>query len=269
MTPWPRHLAILLLLGTSACGEPMPSAASLSLVQRIELPDTMREVSGLAAVAQDKLIAVTDELATVYAIDLGTGSVEVLFSLGDPIIAADFEGIAVAGQDVWLVTSEGKLYRAIDGLAGSRQPAYEVFTTRLKKRCEVEGLTFDSTQFLLACKENFGKEDRDRLMIYSWSPGASQAEVYLSRPLRELGSMHKLNPSGLAIAGSSIHIVAARQTTLLEIDRSGNLLGARTLVGHPQPEGIEVMPDGSIVIADEGKSGGGRLTRYAPVNDSD
>ncbi len=266
----PRLVIVLWLLATTACADPSSAERDGTQVQRIPLPAALKEVSGLAAVDQNRLLAVSDEVATVYTIDLERERVDVLFSLGQPVITADFEGITVAGNDVWLVTSQGKLYRAIDGLAASKHPpSYEVFNTRLKKRCEVEGLTFDSPQFLLVCKESFEKSERHSLMIHSWSPGIARAEVFLGRPLEELGSIRKLNPSGLSILDDTIHIVAARQTTLLEIDRAGNLLGARTLVGHPQPEGIAVMPDGSIVIADEGKKGSGFITRYAPVNDND
>lgn len=238
-------------------------------LQQLQLPQALREVSGLAAVNQRELLAVTDEVATVYTINLETGGVKELFSLGEPVIAADFEGITIAGNDVWLVTSRGVLYRATDGLNGSPNTAFEVFSTGLEDKCEVEGLTFDSTQFLLACKENFRKKDRDKLMIYAWSQGEGRAEVYLAKPLGELGPILKLSPSGISVDGDTIHIVAARQSAMLVIDRQGNLLRTKTLNGHPQAEGLAVLPDGSMVIADEGKKGGGVISRYAKVSDND
>jgi SdiA-regulated len=263
-----RLLAILALVGATACGDVSTSAADTTPLQRLQLPKTLREVSGLAAVNQHEVLTVTDEIATVYRINLDDGGAEELFFLGDPVIAADFEGITIAGNDVWLVTSRGVLYRAVDGLKGSPDTAFEVFSTGLEDTCEVEGLAFDSSRFLLACKENFRSKDRDKLMIYAWSKGEGDAEVYLAKPLKELGSVRKFSPSGISVAGDTINIVAARQSVLLTINRDGSLLRMMTLKGHPQAEGITVLPDGSLVIADEGKNGG-RLSRYAGAIDND
>ena len=264
-----RLLAIVTLFGATACGDVSTSAEDTAAPQRLRLPPALREVSGLATVDQDELLTLTDEVATVYTINLETGSVEELFSLGDPVIAADFEGITIAGNDVWLVTSRGVLYRAIDGLKGQPDTAFELFPTGLEDTCEVEGLAFDRTRFLLACKKNFRKKDRDKLMIYAWSQGEGDAEVYLAKPLHELGSIQKLSPSGISVDGDTIQIVAARQRALLAIDRQGNLLRMMTLKGHPQAEGVTVLADGSTVIADEGQNGGGLISRYGPVIGND
>lgn len=245
------------------------SALDTAPAQRLQLPNALREVSGLAALDRNRLLTVTDELANVYSINIETGAVDVLFSLGDPVIAADFEGITIAGNDVWLVTSRGVLYRAINGLSGGLDIPFEVFSTGLEDRCEVEGLAFDSTQFLLVCKENFRQRDRNKLMIQVWTPGDRRARVYLARKLNLPGSSRELSPSGLAIDGNTLHIVAARQSLLLTIDREGNLLSASHLQGHPQAEGIAVMRNGSIVIADEGKKTGGFISRHVPVGDGD
>ncbi len=264
-----RVLIVLTLLGTTACGDVSTSTVDTSPQQRLQLPAALREVSGLATLSRNELLTVTDEVATVYSINFETGAVKELFSLGEPVIKADFEGITLAGNDVWLVTSQGVLYRAIDGVKGRPDTAFEVFSTGLKNRCEVEGLAFDTTQFLLVCKENFGKKDRDKLMIYAWSPGDSEAREFIAVPFDELGPIRKLSPSGISVEGDTIHIVAARQSALLVIDRAGHLLRTMTLRDHAQAEGVTVLPDGSMVIADEGKIGGGVISRYRPVSDND
>ena len=264
-----RVLIVLALLGTAACGDVSTSAVDTSPLPRLQLPAALREVSGLATLSQNELLTVTDEVATVYTINLETGAVVELFSLGKPVIQADFEGITLAGNDVWLVTSRGVLYRAIDGAKGRPDTAFEVYSTGLKNKCEVEGLAFDTTQFLLVCKENFGKQDLDKLMIYAWSPGDTKASKFIAKPFDELGAIQKLSPSGISVDGDTIHIVAARQSALLVIDRAGKLLRTMTLKGHAQAEGITLLSDGSIVIADEGKIGGGVISRYAGVSDND
>ncbi len=262
-------LTVLTLPGMMACGDLSKAKPDAAPVQRMPLPPALREVSGLAALDNHRLLTVTDELAIVHAIDTETGAVEELLSLGDPVIAADFEGIAVAGMDVWLVTSRGVLYRAINGLNGGKKLPFEVFSTGLEDSCEVEGLAFDSTRFLLVCKKNFRTKLRNKLVIHAWTPGDTRAQVYLIKDLKLPRSLKALNPSGIAVDGDSLHIVAARQRLQLTIDREGNLLGSRALHGHRQAEGVAVLPDGSIAIADEGRKSGGFITRYRPDGEAD
>ncbi len=266
MSKWFWFIVLPQLLLTSACEKSSPVFNDSTQLQRFKLPIELRETSGLAVLNTSELLAVGDETATVFRINLDTEQVQVLFSLGEPVITADFEGLAVAGKDVWLVTSKGMLYRVIDGLSGGQKPRFEVLRTRLKKRCEVEGLAYDNARFLLACKTNFQKQTRDQLMVYSWTPGDHRAEVFLAAPLANQGGFHRFEPSGLSIQDDILHVVAAGLKTRLAINRSGALVRAVSLVGHPQAEGIEIMPDGSIVIADEGKNRSARISPYSPAS---
>ena len=67
-------------------------------------------------------------------------------------------------------------------------------------------------------------------------------------------------------SGKCIVIPGARNRLLLELDENGRMTAQRVLerLRHPQAEGVAVMPNGALVVADEaGDSGGpGRLTVY-------
>lgn len=245
--------------------EPAPSVDT----KRWQLPRALKEVSGLAVMDTSHVLTVTDEQAIVYRINLETGAVDALFAFGNPPIKGDFEGITVAGKDVYIINSRGHLYRGIDGLAGGDDVAFEVFDTGLEEFCEVEGLHYEAPRFLIACKTNYRKEDKGDLLIYEWTADSKGVTVHLHVPTAGLIPSKNLNPSGVFTVDRHIYLVAAKQDALLLFDRNGALVLARELKGHPQAEGIVVMPDGTIVIADEGKSKGGTITRYEPVTDID
>ena len=237
--------------------------------EKWRLPRALMEVSGLAVMDASHVLTVTDEHATVYRVNLETGAVDTHFAFGSPLITGDFEGITVAGNDVYIITSRGRLYRGIDGLAGGDDVAFEVFDTGLEKICEIEGLHYEVPRFLIACKTSYRKEDKGHLLIYEWMPDSEVATLHHKLPTAGLIPGKTLNPSGIFTDARHIYVVAARQNALLLFDRDGALVLARELKGHPQAEGIVVMPDGIIVIADEGKGTGGTITRHDPLTGID
>jgi hypothetical protein len=55
---------------------------------------------------------------------------------------------------------------------------------------------------------------------------------------------------------------------MVELDPQGMLLAARGLAErHRQPEGATILPDGDLVIADEGGHAHAKMTRYARLHD--
>ena len=134
-------LVLPALLLFAACGRASDESAahSPSGLQQWALPDSLREISGLALTGDDRLLAVNDEEAIVYEIDYDDGRLVKAFALGEPTLRGDFEGIAVLGGRVWLMTSDGVLYVADEGGDGERV-AYQRYVTKLGDKCELEGL---------------------------------------------------------------------------------------------------------------------------------
>jgi uncharacterized protein YjiK len=243
------------------------------------LPDKLNEISGLALTDDARLLAITDESAIVYELDYSEGRLVKAFALGEPTERDDFEGIAWFDGRVWLVTSKGKIYESGEGEDGERV-TFEAFETGIGKSCEIEGLAYrksDST-LLLLCKNIRKKSDLESLAIFAWStitrelvPGKT-----IAMPDREIAAalrMARLNPSGIAIDGRSgnMLIVAARQHALVEVDADGGFVAARVLpltARHPQAEGIEILPSGGLLIADEGGGHRARLALYRPADRS-
>jgi uncharacterized protein YjiK len=238
-----------------------------------ELGKALEEISGLAIDASGRIFAHQDERAVVFELDPRSGRTIRTFRLGSNGVRGDFEGIAIAGERMYLISSEGTLVSFAAGADG-RSVEYERIDTGAKKFCrEVEGLDYDvsTRSLLIACKFTQGKELHNRLVILGFSLRTRQLEPSprLSIPLSALapfGLDDELNPSGIAIhpTTGTLFVIAARENMIVELDRSGRVLGGAKLRGkvHHQPEGIAFGADGTLYIADEGRSDRATLTVY-------
>lgn len=237
---------------------------------RWELPESLREVSGLAASSDGQVLAHGDERAVVVALDYRTGRVVRQWEMGNPVIKGDFEGIALVGDRVTLMTSDGKLISGNLPATGSVIAPLTVRASGLGRRCELEGLTAGARgQWLLPCKTPRRPNRTALFTIYEWTAAAGSIQdtpvtILLGRQKRPMA------PSSVEQSSSGTFVVLFGSTPAIgEFTRDGQ---TRSLVAldrraHPQPEGLALAPDGRLLIADEaqGASGRGRLTVYGPV----
>lgn len=232
------------------------------------LPERLHEISGLALTPDGRLFAMDDEQAVIYEIDYEHGGISKSFALGKPAVPGDFEGMAFDGSRFWLTTSDGILFAAPEGDNGANV-RFERHRTGFGKRCEIEGLTWRASRLLLLCKR--AKRGSD-LRVYAWDPDVAAEDepagfpLPLAEILKRTGA-DSLHPSGLAVDSRSdtLLLIAARERIIAELSPDGRLLDAMVLplAGlHPQAEGIEITESGTLIIADEGRGGRGRLAAY-------
>ncbi len=228
-----------------------------------ELPKSLREASGLAVVNETQLLVHNDEKGFIYRITLPGMLIEKMATLGDRRIKDDYEGIAIAGSDVYLTTSVGLLYRAPDldltVIDQTVQP--EIIDTELGEVCEIEGLAIEGDRLLLPCKTAFSDEYTNQLIVFYYDIGEGTTGVHLAIPAGELG-MKKVQPTAIEVTDTHYYIITERR--LLVIDKETKEFRRYKLSKkrHFQPEGIALMEDGSLVIVDDLRKGIGRLTRY-------
>ncbi len=237
-----------------------------------KLPGALREVSGLAVLPDGRLFSHQDERAVIYELDPVSGSILKAFSAGLNGVRGDFEGIAVVGRRIFLSTSSGNLLETEEGEAGSAMQ-YTVHRTGLQRLCEFEGLAYDpaSNSLLLPCKRTRTRELRDHLVVFVVRLDSMEPyhvpQVFV--PFEALGAFDLkdlFRPSAIEVHPETgrLILVSAQEEAAVELSPEGRLLGGERLhrKTHPQTEGITFLPDGTLVLADEGQGKKGRLTRY-------
>ena len=241
------------------------------------LPKRLREISGLALTPDGRVMGHDDELAVIHQIDVDRGEVVKRFSLGDPVLRGDFEGLAISSAgDFFLTNSTGRIYRFREG--DDRSPvAFETFDTELREMGEIEGLAFHQAEgsVILACKTIHTPALRGALALYAWSPRTPQAPArpWLTIPVTPLADAvgaRSFHPSSIEIDARTgrLIVLAARQNAMVELDSGGMLLAARQLgEHHRQAESATILSDGALVIADEGDKTKAVMTRYARLHD--
>lgn len=235
---------------------------------QLKLPKDLREISGLSALQNGSLLAVDDEQAQVYQIDMAAGVISKFLAMGSPIAKGDFEGISVLNNSVYLVTSQGTLWRQAMDVPTNQ---HEVIVTDAGERCEIEGLTawHEEGSLLLLCKTVYDAEYKDALVVLRWSAEAPAAptEALITKSYDELG-LKKLHPSAITFSmdRQNLFIVAARQKAFIEVSLQGGLIRHGKLpsgAGHRQTEGVAITNQNRLYLADEGGKGKGTLTEYA------
>ncbi len=244
-----------------------------------KLPGRLEEISGLAMTLDNHLMAHNDEKAVIHEIDYQNGVIIKAFQLADMKnpVNDDFEGIATVNDQVYLVTSSGRIYEGSRGAAGA-SVLYNIYATGIGRDYEIEGLAYDASQrvLLLMCKGARRADLKAQLVLYRWSLDKKQLieDAHIVIPVIEFTRHIKgkeFQPSGIErhpVSGNYF-VVAARQKAIAEITPRGQVVAAREFPTqwHRQPEGITFAADGTLIIADEGSGKKARLTLY-PVSEN-
>jgi uncharacterized protein YjiK len=274
----PGSVAVALgVVAACAASLPAPSALDGYAIAkggdaRWELPDALREVSGLAATPDGRVFAHADERALILELDVRGQRVAKTFAMGRQGAPGDFEGLAVAGGRFWLVTSDGFLYESGEGANGT-DVSFRTYDTGVGTQCEVEGLAHDpgAGTLLLACKEPRVRALRGMVAVFAWSI-ARRALVdrngvrVRADSLARRAGVSSFHPSGIERDPVTGHwlLLAARERAVAEITPQGRIVAGAALnrKDHRQAEGIAIASDRTLLIADEGAGRPGMLTTY-------
>lgn len=241
-------------------------------VSRVELPERFREVSGLALAADGRIFLHNDEAGAIATLDPTEGQLVATYQLGPDHPEEDFEGIAIEGDSLTMITSRGRLYRTGvpgPGPAEDSMLTYTVAETDLGRDCEIEGLAADQGVLLIACKEARRKSLGDALTIFRWdlATGELASPDRIQVPLDSLAGIRRFRASAVERHPTTgrLVVLAAADGAVAELGPGGEQPVVRALPrGHRQAEGLAIPGDGQILIADEGApSGRGVLSRYA------
>ncbi len=233
------------------------------------LPGKLMEVSGVAITDDDRILMHNDETAVIYAMEISSQEVSVHAQFGNPALAVDIEGIAVIRDDLYLVTSTGMIYGIPDGvLHGGIHTEFDVFDSGLEAICEVEGLDrdFEDRSLVLACKQMYDRDDY--ISVYRYRLDQRRLEKMFDLPFSEVAGEQRIRPSGITIFHDGYLLLAGKQKLLIQVSRQGQLISQGKLKKkhHRQAEGIGLLGDHTLIVADEGKDRKATIAAYRPAS---
>jgi uncharacterized protein YjiK len=258
-----QELARRLALADANPGKRLPVAQWI-------MPPQLREISGLALTTRGTVLTHDDNIGRVYEIDPKTGILLKGFSL-EGGVRGDFEAITIAGTDVYLLQSKGKIYKFKEG-SDAEQVPWSMYDTGLGKECEFESMAYeaDSSRLVLVCKKFLQKNEPKEVLIYHvpLPLGDRSAFTALRVPMRDVIGSNKwknFHPSDINIdpITKNYVIVASHEKGLVVITPDGEVVRSEPLPGdHRQPEGVAVTKDSLLMISDEANVKPPAITLY-------
>ncbi len=242
------------------------SSSGVSVIDQWDLPNVLKEVSGIAYLDQNKFACVQDEDGIIFIYNRSTDKIEkeIPFAGG-----GDYEGLTVNGSMAYVVRSDGKIYE-VDMNAG--KSSVKEYDTPLTSAHNVEGIGFDKqrNRLLLAIKDN-EPGDKKYKGIYAFN---LVTKTMAKEPVLQINLDDKMlnteggkksktiKPSALGIHPTSndLYITDGPAAKLLIMDASGNIKDFISLgKNFAQAEGITFSPKGEIFISNEGTKQAGNI----------
>src|SRR5688572_8779567 len=82
-------------------------SANIVIREQWDLPEDLKEISGIAYLGSDNFACVQDELGTIFIFNTGSGKIEKKIAFGG---TGDYEGLTVNGDIAYIVRADGRLF---------------------------------------------------------------------------------------------------------------------------------------------------------------
>lgn len=244
------------------------------------LPYVLSEVSGLTYLSPNKLMAVEDEGGRAYIYDLNIRDIIHSIKFWTP---GDFEGVEVVNDEVFVLKSDGDIFRFDYTLEKEAVP--EKIETPLGDDNDTEGLGYDvvTNSLLIACKEEGDTKENEvkGRAIYSYDLDKNKFEKkeffnITTKGIKEFFEANKprvydekkikFKPSAIAYhpLEGTFYILASVGKLMIVVDKKGNILQTYPIMARVlnQPEGICFAPNGDMFISSEGEGDRGYILKY-------
>ena len=231
--------------------------------EKYDLPDKLKEISGLSYYKKNQLVCVNDEQGKIFIYDLNKKKIIDKIPFGKD---GDYEGVEVVGDEVFVLKSDGKLKGFKIGEAFERE-----IDCSEPEVLEYEGLGYDpKSKYLLLVAKERKKDVDDKKMIYAYDFDRKILFKHIAIPeeqVKDEANGKDFKPSGIAVHPQTgqVFIIASSGKKLLVLSGKGQKEALISLNPNvfEQPEGICFSPDGQLFIASEGKKGEGYILSFA------
>ncbi|MER0440686.1 SdiA-regulated domain-containing protein [Emticicia sp. W12TSBA100-4] len=261
-------VVLVIILIVIACfpkkkGEPYTFNYSIEKpTLKMEMPTSLKEISGLSFYKENQLACVNDEKGTVFIYNLTSQKVTETIDIGKN---GDYEGIEVVDDEIFIMKSNGKIkgFRISDG-------SERKIDCSDKDVKEYEGLSYHpQTRSLLLVTKEKDKDKNDKKTIYSYSLSTEKFDKYLTineDMIKGSDGKKTFAPSGIAVhpITGEVFVISSQGKKLLILSPEGEKntlieLDPETFV---QPEGICFTPNGDLYISSEGTDANGYILKF-------
>lgn len=255
--------------------------------ERLELPDTLREISGITYLSDSTIACIQDENGIVFIYNFQQQTIQNQFSFH---LDGDYEGIAKVNETLYILRSDGMLFEIKNYLSPDFK--MDAFATGIPI-ANNEGLCYDAKndRLLIGCKSKLGKgpEFKNLRVLYAFdlkTKKLGEKPLYefnveqikhfakknnIELPVKtnkkgEMESVIKFTTSEVAIHPISKHVYLLSSTDpmLFIFDAAGELVTLELLDAKlfNKAEGITFLPNGDMFISNEGQQHKPTLLRF-------
>lgn len=229
-----------------------------------EMPDLLREISGITLASNYTVFCVQDELGAVFEYDFAKEDINKIHRFTD---IGDFEDVAVNKDMVYVLRSDGNVFK----FSIKNSSKVEQFMLSLNS-LNIEGLHYSDGYLYVACKDPLVSQNETKRSVYRVKDNNKAIpELYLEIDLNNISQFISknypelalsdvlFNPSALAIhpVTKELYLLSATDR-LIAVYKDKQLKYAIPLPAEEyyKPEGLIFYPNGDMLISSEGDKRG-------------
>jgi len=277
---WPFYISCILFVFIISCKPKKfiyksPPHYNFSQPLRDKLDLKIKEVSGIVWDNQnDEFVAHNDEMGIIFYLDRDTKEIKREFVFSET--KGDYEDIAMAKKDIYVLRSDGKLFRVVAD-STSKPKGFDAGHLEISGKNDFETLYYDSERgaLILLCK-NCSTDDKKVVSAYAYYP---DSVGFVNKPLytidvKMIDSVSPRPTSRFQPSAARIHpvlkklfILSSASNQLVVTDLNGNVENVYMLAKKlfPQAEGLAFKTNGDMYISNEALSSKAELLKFTYI----
>ncbi len=274
---WPFYFVCALFIFLISC-EPKkfiyqsPPHYSFSKFFSDKLDLKIKEISGIVWDNQsDEFIAHNDEKGIIFYLDRDTKGIKREFVFSET--KGDYEDIAIAKKDIYVLRSDGKLFRIVTDSTG-KQNTFDAGQLQSTGKNDFEALYYDTERkaLVMLCK-NCSTDDKKVVSAYAYYPDSIgfDNKALFTIDTKMVDSMSPRPTSRFQPSAARVHpvlkklfILSSASNQLVVTDLNGNIENVYMLAKKifPQAEGLAFKSNGDMYISNEAVSSKAELLKF-------
>ena len=232
----------------------------------------IKEISGIVWDNQnDEFIAHNDEKGIIFYLDRDTKGIKREFVFSET--KGDYEDIAMAKKDIYVLRSDGKLFRIVTDSIG-KQNTFDAGQLQSSGKNDFETLYYDAERkaLVILCK-NCSTDDKKGVSAYAYYPDSTgfDNKALFTIDTKVVDSMSPRPTSRFQPSAARIHpvlkklfILSSASNQLVVADLDGNVENVYMLAKNlfPQAEGLTFKSNGDMYISNEAVSSKAELLKF-------